>query len=113
MDQLKRNSSNYFENTIIISVGDESGVGPEIILKALASNQIPQNIRVRIVGSKQNLINTYRSLKLIGIKNIANPNELDIEDIEVSKLNNSSWKTNCGNSSFCLLYTSPSPRDPM
>ena len=39
MDQLKRESANYFENTIIISVGDESGVGPEIILKALASNQ--------------------------------------------------------------------------
>ena len=87
MDQLKRNSSNYFENTIIISVGDESGVGPEIILKALASNQIPQNVRVRIVGSKQNLINTYSSLKSIGIENIANPNELDIEDIEVSRLN--------------------------
>ena len=68
MDQLKRNSSNYFENTIIISVGDESGVGPEIILKALASNQIPQNVRVRIVGSKQNLINTYSSLKSIGIE---------------------------------------------
>ncbi len=103
MDQLKRNSSNYFENTIIISVGDESGVGPEIILKALASNQIPQNVRVRIVGSKQNLINTYSSLKSIGIENIANPNELDIEDIEVSRLNNSNWKTNCGNSSFIYL----------
>ena len=53
MDQLKKNSSNFLENTIIISAGDESGVGPEIILKALASNQIPQNVRFKIVGSKK------------------------------------------------------------
>ncbi len=103
MDQLEKNSSNFLENTIIISAGDESGVGPEIILKALASNQIPQNVRFKIVGSKKNLMNTYRSLKLIGIKNIANPDELDIEDIKVSKLKNSSWKTNCGNCSFVYL----------
>ena len=29
---------------IVLSVGDESGIGPEIILKALCSNQIPKNI---------------------------------------------------------------------
>ena len=103
MDQLKKNSSNNFENTILISAGDESGVGPEIILKALASNQIPEKVKIRVVGSKKNLINTYKSLKLIGIKNIANPDELDIEDIEVSKLKNASWKANCGNSSFIYL----------
>ena len=103
MDQLREISSNHFENTIIISAGDESGVGPEIILKALASNQIPQKVKIRIVGSKKNFINTYKSLKLIGIKNIANPDELDIEDIEVPKINSSNWKTNCGNSSFVYL----------
>ena len=103
MDQLKKISSDDFINTIVISAGDESGVGPEIILKALASNQIPQKVNIRIVGSKKNLINTYKSLKLLGIKNIANPDELDIEDIKVPKINNSSWKTNCGNSSFVYL----------
>ena len=29
---------------IVLSVGDESGIGPEIILKALCSNEIPKNI---------------------------------------------------------------------
>jgi len=38
-----------FQNTnkilkVVLSVGDESGIGPEIILKALYSNQIPRNI---------------------------------------------------------------------
>jgi len=38
-----------FQNTnkilkVVLTVGDESGIGPEIILKALYSNQIPRNI---------------------------------------------------------------------
>ena len=31
---------------IVISVGDESGIGPEIILKALNSKEIPKNILI-------------------------------------------------------------------
>ena len=103
MNHQGKNSSDNIENKIIISAGDESGIGPEIILKALASNQIPQNIRIRIVGSKKNLINTYNFLKSIGVNNIANPDELDIENIEVTKQDNATWKTNCGNSSFIYL----------
>jgi len=49
-----------FQNTnkiskIVLSVGDESGIGPEIILKALFSTEIPENIDYTIVGSKKNL----------------------------------------------------------
>ena len=38
-----------FQNTnktlkLVLSVGDESGIGPEIILKALCSPEIPENI---------------------------------------------------------------------
>ena len=29
---------------VVLSVGDESGIGPEIILKALCSDDIPKNI---------------------------------------------------------------------
>ena len=38
---------------VILSVGDESGIGPEIILKALCSNQIPKNVDFILVGSKK------------------------------------------------------------
>ena len=46
-----------FQNTnkslkVVLSVGDESGIGPEIILKALCSREIPGNIAFIIVGSK-------------------------------------------------------------
>ena len=45
-----------FENTnkilkVVLSVGDESGIGPEIILKALCSNEIPDNIDYILVLS--------------------------------------------------------------
>ena len=47
-----------FENTnkifkVVLTVGDESGIGPEIILKALCSDQIPKNIDFILVGSKK------------------------------------------------------------
>ena len=91
-----------FQNTkkdlkVVISVGDESGIGPEIILKALCSNEISDNIDFILVGSKRNLQNTYKHLKSLGIENLANPKDLKIHDLEIS--------------STCLLYTSPSPRD--
>ena len=56
---------------VVLSVGDESGIGPEIILKALYSNQIPKNIDIVIVGSKKNLQNTYKNLRSLGLENLS------------------------------------------
>ena len=73
-----------FQNTkkdlkVVISVGDESGIGPEIILKALCSNEISENIDFILVGSKRNLQNTYKHLRSLGLENLArfsNPRDL-------------------------------------
>ena len=46
-----QDTNNNFK--IILSVGDESGIGPEITLKALCSHQIPENIDFILVGSKK------------------------------------------------------------
>ena len=35
---------------VVLSAGDESGIGPEIILKALCSNDLPENIDYVLVG---------------------------------------------------------------
>jgi len=96
-----------FQNTnkklkIIISVGDESGIGPEIILKALGSNEIPENIDFTLVGSKKNLLNTYKHLKSLGLEQLANPDYLKIYDLEISSSNNDP-KSSYGNSSFYYL----------
>ncbi len=96
-----------FKNTnkelkLVISVGDESGIGPEIILKALYSNEIPDNIDFTLVGSKKNLLNTYNHLKALGLEKLANPNSLKIYDVEISSLNNDP-KSSYGHSSFFYL----------
>ena len=96
-----------FQNTnktlkLVLSVGDESGIGPEIILKALSSPEIPENIDFILVGSKKNLQNTYEQLRSLGLENIANPKNLKIHDLEISSSNNNP-KSSYGNSSFYYL----------
>ena len=97
-------NSNNTNNTsrLVLSVGDESGIGPEIILKALFSKEIPRNIDLTIVCSKKHLLNTYKHLKSLGLKNIANPRNLKIHDLEISSSENQS-KSSYGNSSFYYL----------
>jgi 4-hydroxythreonine-4-phosphate dehydrogenase len=87
---------------IVLSVGDESGVGPEIILKALYSHEIPANVAFTIVGSKKHLLNTYKNLKSLGIENLVNPNNLEIHDLKISSSDIES-KTSYGDASFYYL----------
>jgi len=87
---------------IVISIGDESGIGPEIILKALCSSEIPENIDFILVGSKKNLQRTYEQLRSLGIENLANPKNLKIHDLEISSSSDES-KSSYGNSSFFYL----------
>ena len=81
---------------IVLSVGDESGIGPEIILKALCSNQLPKNIDFILVGSKKNLQNTYEHLRSLGLENLANPKDLKIYDLEIAASDNE-LKSSYGN----------------
>ena len=97
------NAINTLENKfkIIISVGDEAGIGPEIILKALFSKEIPNNIDIVIVGSKSNLENTYKNLKSLGVENIVDPNYFEIYNMEIPfEINNQKHN---GNASFLYL----------
>ena len=95
---------NTIENKlkIVISVGDESGIGPEIILKALFSKDIPKNIDILIVGSKINLENTYKNLKSLGVENIVDPCDYKIYDMKIPFEINKQKKSN-GNASFFYL----------
>ena len=89
---------------IVISIGDESGVGPEITLKALASKEFPKDVKTLIIGSKEKLLSTYKSLEAKGIKNIANPETLDIQDPEIKWITkNGDSRAIYGNSSFQYL----------
>ena len=95
-----KSKNNKFK--IVLSVGDESGVGPEIILKALYSLKVRENIEFKLVCSKKNLQKTYIQLKSLGLENIANPDTLGIYDPKIDSSNNKS-KASYGNSSFYYL----------
>ena len=96
----KNTTKNKFK--IVISVGDESGIGPEVILKALYSQEIPKNIDILIVGSKKILENTYANLKSLGLQKVANPSNYQIFDFKLpSKIDNA--KISFGNASFLYL----------
>ena len=86
---------------VVLSIGDESGVGPEVILKALHSKEIPSNIDFILVGSLNNLQKTYKNLISCGVKNIANPSDLQIHDLKISS--NNEFKSSYGDSSFYYL----------
>ena len=87
---------------IVISVGDDLGIGPEITLKALFSKHIQKNIDFLIVGSRTNLQKNYLHLKSIGVKDIVDPNDYQIHDINVPNVSKNP-KSNYGNASFHYL----------
>ena len=95
---IKKTKNNF---KCVLSVGDESGIGPEVILKALCSDELPENIDFTLVGSKKNLLNTYKHFKDLGLEKLANPNSLQIYDLEISPSDEKS-KSSFGNSSFYL-----------
>ena len=88
---------------IVITVGDEAGVGPEIILKALASKELPKEIKILIVGDKKNLKSKYLFLKSLGIKQIVDPDQLEIEDLKLLVNNVKEPSNETGNASFLYL----------
>ena len=87
---------------IVITVGDESGIGPEIILKALSSKELSREFDYLIVGSKKILQDTFMHLKFLGVKDIIDPNYLQIEDPEVP-FEGLNPKSSFGNASFHYL----------
>ena len=87
---------------IVLSVGDESGIGPEVILKALYSDEIQKDIDFILVGSKKNLQKTYTHLKTLGLREIANPDNFQIHDLKIADFDNES-KSSFGNSSYFYL----------
>ena len=95
-----QDTNNTFK--VVLSVGDESGIGPEVILKALSSRELKDNVQFLIVGSKENLQNTYRQLRSLGLEKLANPDDLEIHDPKISSSSKKS-KSSYGNSSFFYL----------
>jgi len=69
---------------LAITIGDPTGIGPEVVLKALAGVNWPQMVEVMIVGNRWLLQQTYHQLsQVVESSQVANPDGLQILDIPV------------------------------
>ncbi len=62
-------------------MGDPAGIGIEVTLKALGSLRLPKKMQPLLVGSEQHIHLIYSELKAKGITQLANPKDLEIEDL--------------------------------
>ena len=68
-------------NRIAIALGDPSGIGIEVTLKALGSIDLPKNMQPLLVGCKQTVEFVHMRLKDKGVFPLADPKNIPIEDL--------------------------------
>ena len=65
---------------LVIALGDPAGIGMEVTLKALASDALPDQLLPLLVGCRRSLINVHQQLQSLGCTDLADPDELQIDD---------------------------------
>ncbi|QDL12463.1 4-hydroxythreonine-4-phosphate dehydrogenase PdxA [Brasilonema octagenarum UFV-E1] len=71
---------------LALTLGDPAGIGPEVILKALADPEVSKSCDLTVVGSRSLLVEIYTKLKLAkNSQPLANPEELSIFDVPLDK----------------------------
>ncbi|MBD0300913.1 MAG: 4-hydroxythreonine-4-phosphate dehydrogenase PdxA, partial [Tolypothrix sp. T3-bin4] len=67
---------------LVLTLGDPAGIGPEVVLKALADPDVSKHCDVTVVGSRDLLTQIYTKLNLTkNLDVIANPAELSVLDV--------------------------------
>ncbi|MFB2939370.1 4-hydroxythreonine-4-phosphate dehydrogenase PdxA [Aerosakkonemataceae cyanobacterium BLCC-F154] len=95
---------------LAVTLGDPGGVGPEVILKALADPSVTESCRVTVVGSRSLLLKTYSQLReILPGECLADPDSLSMLDVEVPSVDGE-ITVGCGNAasgalSFAFLET--------
>ncbi|ASC70765.1 4-hydroxythreonine-4-phosphate dehydrogenase [Halomicronema hongdechloris C2206] len=88
---------------LVIPMGDPAGIGPEVVLKALADDRLTQAARITVVGSRLLLQRTYD--QLAPAAKMADPATLDIwsEDLPLETLPGGQGTAASGAASFGYL----------
>ncbi len=70
---------------LAVTLGDPAGIGPEVVLKALAEKEVTANCDIVVIGSSKLLKATYKHLReTLGDANLlAKPEQLSLLDIEL------------------------------
>ncbi|MCX7593270.1 MAG: 4-hydroxythreonine-4-phosphate dehydrogenase PdxA [Fischerella sp.] len=71
---------------LALTLGDPAGIGPEVILKALADPGLSKNFDVTVVGSQELLLQNYTRILVNGsLVPLANPENLSILDVPLEE----------------------------
>ncbi len=78
-------SSQQKRPRLAVTLGDPAGIGPEVVLKALADPEVTSDCEITVIGSRSLLQTTYTHLgqTLENGEALADPERLSILDIEV------------------------------
>ena len=100
---------------LAITLGDPAGIGPEVVLKALADPQLRHQCNIAVVGSQAVLTATYERLQTLAIPDfdsalLPNPATLEILDVPLAtdqeqQLNLGQGNKASGAASFAYLET--------
>lgn len=65
---------------LVVTLGDPAGIGPEVVLKALAKTSLAQQAAITVMGMRSHLVATYDALIQAGVppSQLANPQALTI-----------------------------------
>lgn len=78
-------SSQQKRPRLAVTLGDPAGIGPEVVLKALADPEVTSDCEITVIGSRSLLQTTYTQLRqtLENGEALADPERLSILDIEL------------------------------
>jgi len=103
MQEIKQSSvksRNSHLPRLAITLGDPAGIGPEVILKALADLEVSQSCALTVVGSKSVMQSLYTEHT-----GLANPADLDILDVPLTQNVTIGVGNEHGAASFAYLET--------
>jgi 4-hydroxythreonine-4-phosphate dehydrogenase len=84
---------------LAVTLGDPAGIGPEVVLKALADPEVISNCEITVIGSRSLLQSTYTQLRqrLADNEALAEPDQLSILNIELEATVERQITTGVGN----------------
>ncbi|MEA5521154.1 4-hydroxythreonine-4-phosphate dehydrogenase PdxA [Limnoraphis robusta] len=74
----------YSKPHLAVTLGDPAGIGPEVILKALADQSLTSECHITLIGHRKILQQTYENLHSIA-SSLAIPDDLNILEVELNE----------------------------
>ena len=76
------NAASIRKPRLVVTLGDPSGIGPEVVLKALSNPRFEKQADVAVIGDRTTLITTYERLHN-SCPNLRAPDSFEFIDIDV------------------------------